>query len=65
MGHFAPLDPLEGPVSLLGDAGDVLHSLEQERLLLGVLDVGVDEERIHLCTGESRWERGGWERVRN
>ena len=45
----APLDPLERPVSLLGDAGNVLHGLEEVGLLLGVLDVRVDEQRVHLC----------------
>lgn len=45
----APLDPLERPVSLLGDAGNVLHGLEEVGLLRGVLDVRVDEQRVHLC----------------
>jgi len=42
------VDPVEGPLSLLLDHGDGLHGLQQEVLLLGVLDVGVDEERIGL-----------------
>ena len=46
---FSPLDPLEGPVGLLGDAWNVLHRLEQVLLLRAILDVGVDEERVHLC----------------
>mmetsp|Transcript_33811 Transcript_33811/g.82954 ORF Transcript_33811/g.82954 Transcript_33811/m.82954 type:complete len:368 (-) Transcript_33811:96-1199(-) len=46
-GHRA-VDPLERPVGLLGDAGDVLHGLEQELLLLGVLDVRVDQQGVHL-----------------
>jgi len=50
----APLDPLERPVRLLSDARDVLHRFEEVLLLRGVLDVRVDEERVHLC----RRERG-------
>jgi len=42
------VDPLEGPVGLLRDHGDSLNGVEQEILLLGVLDVGVDEEGVGL-----------------
>jgi len=40
--------PLEGPLGLLFDTGDGLDGAEEVLLLHGVLDVGVDEERVRL-----------------
>ena len=40
--------PFHGPLSLLADHVDVLDGREQEVLLLLVLDVGVDQQRVGL-----------------
>ena len=42
------VDPAESPIGLLGDHGDVGHGLEEELLLLGVGDEGVDQEGVGL-----------------
>merc|ERR1719203_304541 len=42
------VDPTESPLCFLLDGGDSLDSIEQFLLLASVLDVGVDEERVHL-----------------
>ena len=47
--RLLPFDPLQGPVRLLGDTRDVVHSLEQEVLLRRILDVRVDEQGVHFC----------------
>ena len=41
-------DPLEGPVRFLGDARHGLDGVEEKLPLGGILDVGVDEEGVHL-----------------
>lgn len=42
------LNPAESPVGLLLDAWNGIDSIEKESALLGVLDIGVDEERVGL-----------------
>jgi hypothetical protein len=42
------VDPVEGPFGLLLDGGDLMHGAEEMLLLLGVLDVGIDEEGVSL-----------------
>ena len=42
------IDPLESPVSLLGDGGDVVDGLEEEIFFFVVLDEGVDKNRVGL-----------------
>ena len=41
-------DPSQGPVGLLTDAGDVVDGVEEVGALLGLADVGVDEEGVGL-----------------
>lgn len=47
-GRLLVRDPTEGPVSLALDARNGLDGVEQEFPTSGVLDVGVDEERVGL-----------------
>ncbi|PON95382.1 hypothetical protein TorRG33x02_089040 [Trema orientale] len=42
------VDPAEGPLGLPGDAGDGLDGVEEAVLLGRVLDVGLEEEAVHL-----------------
>lgn len=42
------VDPAERPIGLLLDAGDGLNRAEEVALLVGVLDVGLEQERVHL-----------------
>ena len=43
-----PVDPLEGPGGLLLDAGHRLDGAEEVVAFLGLLDVCVNEEGVHL-----------------
>jgi len=42
------VDPAEGPVGLLGDAGNGVDGMEETGLLFGVFYVGFEEETVHL-----------------
>jgi len=42
------VDPAQGPLCLLGDAGDGVYGTEQVVLFGGVFDVGFQEEAVHL-----------------
>ena len=42
------VDPVESPIGLLLDGGDLVHGAEEMVLLLSVLNVGIDEEGISL-----------------
>jgi len=42
------VDPAQGPLDLLGDAGDGVHGTEQAILFSGIFDVGFQEEAVHL-----------------
>lgn len=44
-----PVDPLDGPVSLLLDAWHCGDGMEQAVLLSWVLDVGLKQQAVHLC----------------
>ena len=46
-----PVDPLDGPVCLLLDAGHSADGVEEAILLHRVLDVGLQQQTVHLCTG--------------
>ena len=49
MSGILGVDPLQSPVRLLLDSGEVLNGVEQPVPLLPVLDVGVDEQAVHLA----------------
>jgi len=42
------LDPLESPVSLLSDGGDIFYSFEEEFLFCLFFNISVDENRVGL-----------------
>ena len=42
------IDPAKGPLGFLSDAGDGVDGTEEVVLLVGVLDVGFEEEAVHL-----------------
>ena len=49
MSGILGVDPLQSPVRLLLDSGEVLNGVEQPVPLVSVLDVGVDEQAVHLA----------------
>ena len=49
MSGILGVDPLQSPVRLFLDSGEVLNGVEQPVPLLPVLDVGVDEQAVHLA----------------
>ena len=44
-----PADPLESPVSLVLHGGHGVDGMEELVLLLGVLDITLQEQAVHLC----------------
>lgn len=49
IGCVVGVDPTKSPLSFLLDGGECLYGIEEVVALLPVLDVGVDQEAVHLA----------------